>query len=175
MRSMIVWEARCSRRGRCCDCERSGISSEALCKYWLCGWDVRRLSRNEAKLSLEGAEGNREDEKKFEVAGSPKFIGEGESVAGCDISVNDLCGRVIRLVSFQKVKVVGGSTLWRWGSGDHISITFTSRIRGLSVVLRRHQRNACIIAGGSARCAAAMGGERIYCRVDVGEEVLRSV
>jgi hypothetical protein len=40
---------------------------------------------------LEGAEGNREDEKKFEVAGSPKLIGEGDSVAGCDISVNDLC------------------------------------------------------------------------------------
>jgi hypothetical protein len=43
---------------------------------------------------LEGAEGNRE-EKKFEVAGSPKSTGEGESVAGCDISVKDLCGGVI--------------------------------------------------------------------------------
>jgi len=60
---------------------------------------VRRLSRNEAKLSLEGAEGNRE-EKKFEVAGSPKFTGDGESVAGCDISVKDLCGGAITLASF---------------------------------------------------------------------------
>ena len=68
---------------------------------------MRRLSRNEAKLSLEGAEGNRE-EKKFEAAGSPKLIGEGESVAGCDISVNDLCGRVITLASFKKIETVVG-------------------------------------------------------------------
>ncbi len=47
---------------------------------------MRRLSKNEARLSLEGALEKRE-EKKFEVEGSPKFIGEGESVAGCDISV----------------------------------------------------------------------------------------
>jgi len=145
VRSMIVWDARCSRRGRCCDCERSGISSEALCKYWLCGWDVRRLSRNETKLSLEGTEGNREDEKKFEVAGSPKFIGEGESVAGCDISVKDLCGRVITLAAFQKIEVAGGSTLWRWGSGDHISITSVCRSRGLSVVLRTDQKDVLLV------------------------------
>lgn len=41
---------------------------------------------------LAGAVGKRDDEKKFDVEGSPKFIGEGESVAGCDISLNDLCG-----------------------------------------------------------------------------------
>jgi hypothetical protein len=41
---------------------------------------------------LAGAVGKREDEKKFDVDGSPKFIGDGESVAGCDISLNDLCG-----------------------------------------------------------------------------------
>lgn len=57
---------------------------------------MRRLSRTEARFSLEGALEYRW-EKKFEVEGSPKFIGEGESVAGCDISVKDLCGRVITL------------------------------------------------------------------------------
>jgi hypothetical protein len=97
---------------------------------------------------LEGAEGNREEEKKFEAAGSPKFMGEGESVAGCDISVKDLCGRVITLASLQKIKVVcGSSTLWRWGSGDHISITFAGTIRGLSGISRRRLRDVCIIAG----------------------------
>jgi hypothetical protein len=54
----------------------------------LWGWEVRRLSSKEARLSLEGG---LENEKKLDVEGSPKCIGEGESVVGCDISVKDLC------------------------------------------------------------------------------------
>ena len=52
--------------------------------------------------------GKWDDEKKFDVEGSPKFIGEGESVAGCDISLNDLCGRVVTLDPAQKIELVGG-------------------------------------------------------------------
>jgi len=71
---------------------------------------VRRLSKNE-KLSLEdaaAAERCREEEKKFDAAGSPKLKGEGESVAGCDISVNDLCDCVITLALFERREFVGG-------------------------------------------------------------------
>jgi hypothetical protein len=52
--------------------------------------------------------GKRDDEKKFDVDGSPKFIGEGESVAGCDISLYDLCGRVVTLDGAQKIELMGG-------------------------------------------------------------------
>ncbi len=85
---------------------------------------MRRLSKNEAK-SLAGAEGNREV-KKFEVEGSPKFIGEGESVAGWDISLKDLCSQIITSDQSKRSEFRWGPTLWRWGSGDHISITFGS-------------------------------------------------
>jgi hypothetical protein len=122
-------------------------------------------------LSLEGADGNREDEKKFEVAGSPKFIGEGDSVAGCDISVNDLCGRVFTLEPSKRSKLWVGSTLWRWGSGD---ITFACKIRNLPLISRRYWRNG-LAAGGSARGVAAMGGGQIWRCVDVGNDVVPSV
>ena len=46
-----------------------------------------------------GAKCVREAEKKFEVDGSRKVIGEGDSVAGCDISSKDLCGEAIALAS----------------------------------------------------------------------------
>jgi hypothetical protein len=132
---------------------------------------VRRLSRNEAKLSLEGAEGNRE-EKKFEAAGSPKLIGEGESVAGCDISVNDLCGRVITLASFKKIETVGGSTLWRWGSGDQTSITFVCRVRSLGVVLRKHQRSVWVLVVQLVvQPQWAGGGSGVVLMFEVREEV----
>ena len=81
---------------------------------------MRRLSKNEAKLSLAGTEGNRE--KKFEFAGSPKFIGEGESVAGCDISVKDLCGQIITSELSKRSESSAGSylvALGLWGPYIH--------------------------------------------------------
>jgi len=54
---------------------------------------------------LAGTEGNR---KKFDAAESPKFIGEGESVVGCDISVKDLCGQVLMSEQPKKIRAVGG-------------------------------------------------------------------
>jgi hypothetical protein len=52
-------------------------------------------------LSVEaaGVKWVREAEKKFDVDGSRKAIGEGGSVAGCDISSKDLCGEAITLAS----------------------------------------------------------------------------
>ena len=70
-------------------------------------------------LSLEGAEGNRGELKKFEAAGPPNPRGEGESVAGCDISVNDLCCVVITLASFKKGEFRGGSPC---GAGALVAI-----------------------------------------------------
>jgi hypothetical protein len=77
-------------------------------------------------LSVEvaGVKCVREAEKKFEVDCSRKAIGEGDSVAECDISSKDLCGQAITLASTLKIVIVSGShTLWRWRSAGHASIT----------------------------------------------------
>lgn len=104
---------------------------------------------------MAGAVGKREDEKKFDVEGSPKFIGEGESVAGCDISPNDL--------------------LWRWGCGDHISITVACRVQDLLLVLgwcRRYVRLLVVQLVVSPQWAK---GRFVLCCIDVGKDVVPSV
>lgn len=65
--------------------------------------------------------------------------------------------------------------MWRWGSGDHISITVACRVQDLLLVLGRYRSYVSLLLVQLVVLPQWAKGRFVLCCIDVGKDVVPSV